>query len=185
MKKLDLVENRIEDLLSDVFVNLIYFEELYFRNNFIVVFDLDFLLNFKSLMLLDISYNNIKYFNVEVFEMIVDKLYFWRIFIGNNVFVCKCKNKVLWNWIDEYRSRIFDCEFIFCENNGKEMICVVLRYFNCLGKIVVWFFDYKGVIVVVVILLCVVLLVFVFCIYFWCDIIVVFGMKFNIKCFCY
>lgn len=76
MKKLDLVENRIENLLSDVFVNLIYFEELYFRNNFIVVFDLYFLLNFKSLMLLDISYNNIKYFDVEVFEMIVDKLYF-------------------------------------------------------------------------------------------------------------
>lgn len=73
---MDLVENRIEDLLSDVFVNLIYFEELYFRNNFIVVFDLYFLLNFKSLMLLDISYNNIKYFDVEVFEMIVDKLYF-------------------------------------------------------------------------------------------------------------
>lgn len=65
------------------------------------------------------------------------------------------------------------------------MICVVLRYFNCLGKVVVRFFDYKGVIVVVVILLCVVLLVFVFCIYFRCDIIVVFGMKFNIKCFCY
>lgn len=73
---MDLVENRIENLLSDVFVNLIYFEELYFRNNFIVVFDLYFLLNFKSLMLLDISYNNIKYFDVEVFEMIVDKLYF-------------------------------------------------------------------------------------------------------------
>lgn len=73
---MDLVENRIEDLLSDVFINLIYFEELYFRNNFIVVFDLYFLLNFKSLMLLDISYNNIKYFDVEVFEMIVDKLYF-------------------------------------------------------------------------------------------------------------
>lgn len=66
----------MENLLSDVFVNLIYFEELYFRNNFIVVFDLYFLLNFKSLMLLDISYNNIKYFDVEVFEMIVDKLYF-------------------------------------------------------------------------------------------------------------
>lgn len=183
LKKLDLAENRIENLPSEVFANLTYLEELYLRNNSIVAFDSYSLPNSKSLMLLDISHNNIKYLDAEVLEMIVDKPHLRRIFIGNNAFVCKCKNKALRNWIDEHRSRIFDRESILCKNNGKEMIRVAPRYFNCLGKTVARSSDHKGVIVAAVILLCAALLVFASCIYFRRDIIAVFGTKLNIKCF--
>ena len=181
LKKLVLTENKIDHLPEDVFSDLLDLEELHLRNNSLQVFDSEFFPESSKLMLLDISHNEITYLESELLGMIIERKHLRRIYIGNNAFICNCQNQALRNWIDEHRSRIFDRNSVFCENN-REMILVSPKYFTCARASFVQSSNQKGLVLTAIILVCAMLLALATCLYFRRDILAVLGTKLTLNC---